>query len=219
MKSPRLFASAQLAGALLFFAAVTSRAENVRYEARPGSKVKIEGTSTVHDWSVESGIIGGSMEFESDFPIDPSKPDGEVKVTPKVNVKIPVRSLKSGKSLMDDIMHDAMKVKDYGQIEYTLKEMKAKDPNRKAGDPLQFDTKGDLTVAGVKRPIDMVVTMIPEGEKLKVTGTKGLKMTDYGIKPPAPSVGLGFIKTADDVKITFEWHTARKEEKKTASAQ
>jgi hypothetical protein len=44
-------------------------------------------------------------------------------------------------------------------------------------------------------------------------------MTEFGIKPPAPAIGLGLIKTGDDVKITFEWMTARKEEKKTASAQ
>ena len=36
-----------------------------RYEAQPtGSKVKVEGTSTLHDWSVESKLIGGYFEFD-----------------------------------------------------------------------------------------------------------------------------------------------------------
>ena len=196
---------------------LTLRADTIRYEARPGSKVKIEGTSTVHDWTVESGIIAGYIEFDSAAPFDPSKDSNDFKVTPKVEVSIPVSSLKSGKSLMDDVMHDAMKIKDFKKIEYTLKEMKPKE--HKAGEPLQFDTKGDLTVAGVKKEIDMLVTMAPiEGSKLKSTGSTDLKMTDFGIKPPAPSLGLGLIKTADEVKITFEWITAKKATK-TASAQ
>jgi polyisoprenoid-binding protein YceI len=220
MKSPRLFAGVGILAALFVFSAVSASAETLRYAASPrGSKVKIEGTSTVHDWTVESAIIGGAMELESNFPLDPAQAGGDVKVTPKVQVKIPVSSIKSGKALMDDVMHDAMKIKDFSQIEYTLDEMKAKNPERKAGDPLEFNTKGQLTVAGVKKPIDMVVSMVPQGDKLKVVGSKNLKMTDFGIKPPAPSLGLGLIKTSDDVKITFEWLTVRKDDKKTASAQ
>lgn len=207
-----------LVAAAAFLTTLASNAETIRYQARPGSKVKLDGTSTMHDWTVDSSIIGGYIEFDSNFPLDPSKPSTDLKVTPKVEVTIPVSSLKSGKSLMDEVMHDAMKMKNYTNITYTLKEMKLKE--RKAGDPLQFDTKGELTVAGVKKEIDMVVTMEPVApNKLKTSGAKTVKMTDYGIKPPAPAVGLGLIKTGDDVKITFEWMTARKDEKKTASAK
>ena len=46
--------------------------------------------------------------------------------------------------------------------------------------------------------------------KLKVIGTTALKMTDFGISPPAPDIGLGLIKTGDDVKLTFEWVTEQK---------
>ena len=217
MKFMRSILTAQLA-VILFATAMSASAETVRYEARPGSKVKIEGTSTIHDWTVQSAIVGGFMEFDSNFPLDPSKESADLSVTPKVQVNIPVRSLKSGKKLMDDVMHDAMNVKQHSNIRYKLTEMRAKP--RKAGDPLQFDTKGELTVAGVTKPIDMVVTMEPDGEgKLKSTGSKQLKMTDFGIKPPAPAVGLGLIKTADEVIVTFEWITARKEGKATASAK
>ncbi len=204
--------------AATFLTALGLQADTIRYQARPGSKVKLDGTSTMHDWTVQSGIISGFIEFDSNFPLDTSKPSTDLKVTPKVEVTIPVSSIKSDKSLMDEVMHDAMKMKDYPKIEYALKEMKPKD--RKAGDPLQFDTKGDLTIAGVKKEIDMVVTMEPIApDKLKVTGSKTVKMTDFGIKPPAPAIGLGLIKTGDDVKVTFDWMTARKDANKTASAQ
>ena len=201
-----------LVAALLLAGAVSLNAQ-VRYQASPGSTMKIDGTSTVHDWTVESKIIGGFIEFESDAALDASKTATDVKA--KVEVNVPVTSLKSGKKLMDEIMHDAMKVKDHKAVKYTLKEIKAQD--RKAGEPLKFDTKGDLSVAGVTKPIDMVVTLVPEGNKLKGTGSKQLKMTDFGIKPPSPAVGLGLIKTADEVTVSFEWNTVKKETKTAAA--
>ena len=212
MKVLRTFTSKPLVAALLLLGAVSLAAE-VRYQATPGSKMKLEGTSTIHDWTVEGGIIGGFIEFQSEEALDPSKTAGDVKA--KVEVSVPVTSLKSGKKLMNEIMHDALKVKDHKAITYTLKEIKPQA--RKAGDPLKFDTKGDVTVAGVTKPIDMVVTLVPEGNKLKAIGSKQLKMTDFGIKPPAPAVGLGLIKTADEVTVTFEWNTARKDTKTAAA--
>ena len=204
--------SRSLVAGILLLSAVMVSAE-VRYQASPGSKVKIDGTSTVHDWTVNGGIIGGFVEFESDAAIDPAQTSSDVKA--KVEVSIPVTSLKSGKKLMDEIMHDALKVKDHNAIKYALKEIKPQA--RKAGDPLKFDTKGDLTVGGVTKPIDMVVTLEPQGNKLRATGSKQLKMTEFGIKPPAPAVGLGLIKTADDVTVTFEWVTTKKAAKPTAA--
>ena len=201
-----------LIAAFALLGAVSLSAQ-VLYKASPGSKVKLDGTSTIHDWTVESGIIGGSIEFESAEALDPAKTPSSVKA--KVEVRIPSRSIKSGKKQMDDIMHDALKVKTATNITYTLKEIKAQPRN--VGQPLKFDTKGDLTVAGVTKPIDMVVTLTPSGEKLVATGSKQVKMTDFGIKPPAPALGLGLIKTADEVTVTFEWNTRKVA--KTASAK
>ena len=207
----RAFSAKSLVAALLIVGAVSAQAQ-VRYQATPGSTLKLKGTSTVHDWEVDGKIIGGFVEFQSAEAIDPAKTANDVQA--KVEVKIPVSSLQSGKKLMNEIMHDALKIKDHKEITYALKEIKPQA--RKAGDPLKFDTKGDLTVGGVTKPIDMVVTLVPEGEKLKATGSKQLKMTDFGIKPPAPAVGLGLIKTADEVTVNFEWLT-KKAATKTAS--
>ena len=204
MKVLLSISSKSLVAALLMFGIVSLSAQ-VRYQATPGSKLKLDGTSTIHDWTVESSIIGGFIEFESADALDPAKASGEVKA--RVEVNVPVTSLKSGKKPMDEIMHDAMKVKDHKNVKFVLKDMKAQP--RQAGQPLKFNTLGELTVAGVTKPIDLVVTLEPEGNKLKASGSKQVKMTDFGIKPPAPALGLGFIKTADEVTVTFEWNTRK----------
>ena len=202
-----------LLGLLLLTQILPASAETwIRYQGRPGSKLKLEGTSTIHDWTVEGKIIGGFLELESNFPLDSSaKPPADAKLNAKVEVDIPVTSLLSGKQLMDEVMYDAMKQKQYPKIQYRLKQISLK-PGAKAG-PLQFDAVGELTIAGMMRTNSMVVTIERvDPTRLKVKGESPIKMTDFGVKPPAPNLGLGLIKTGDDVKISFEWVTGKKAE-------
>jgi hypothetical protein len=50
------------------------------------------------------------------------------------------------------------------------------------------------------------VTIVPLGkDKIIISGTAKLKMTDFKIDPPAPNFGLGLMKCGDDIKIVFQW--------------
>src|ERR1041384_3880604 len=101
------------AGCCLVLAGTLQAQNTVLYKGQPrGSKVRIDGTSTIHDWSVEGELVPGSFEIDSSVQIDPTQQsiaglkDG--KVPAKGNVMIPVRSLKSGKTSMDNVMLEAM---------------------------------------------------------------------------------------------------------------
>ena len=199
LKSSVLFAA-------LFAAASLVAADLTKYEPRPGSRVTIDGDSTVHKWTVQSQIVGGSMELG----FDPQNPPAPGKVEAKVATTIPVRSIKSGKKPMDDIMHQTLKMQSAPRIEYRLTELTLKEAPKSPTAPLLFDSKGELAVAGVTNKIAMPVTMERlEGNKLKSTGSVNLKMTSFGMKPPAPKIALGLISTSDDVKVTFEWLTEK----------
>ncbi len=192
--------------ALAFVGAVSSQ-DLTKFQAQPGSKVKIEGTSTVHDWTVEGGIIGGGLELDSKFVGDPAKAQPG-KVPAKVEATIPVRTIKSGKKSMDDIMHAAMKQPQHPQIKYRLTELTLKETPKSAEGPFIFDSKGELSVAGVTNKVAFPVTMTRvDKNKMKTTGATNVKMTSFGIQPPAPKIALGLISTGDDVKIAFEWNT------------
>jgi len=187
-------------------------AETVAYKGMfRGSSMKIDGTSTVHDWTVESKLISGEMELEGDFPSDlnvDSVPD--ITGKPKVDVKISCRSLKSGKSVMDQVMLTAMKADDHPWINYSLKSLTPSKAERKTGDPLGYDAAGDLTVSGVKKEIKMPVTISPTEKGLQIEGKVKVKMSDFGIDAPAPKIALGLIKTGDEVDLTFVWQTQKK---------
>ena len=118
---------------------------------------------------------------------------------------------------MDNVMYEHMKQKDHPSIKYHLLNLAPKT-GAAAGPTTQFDAQGELTIAGVTRTNTMPVTFERiDKSKIKVKGTIALKMTDFGIKPPSPP-GLGLlIKTGDEVKLSFEWTTAKSE--KTAEAK
>ena len=167
------------------------------YRGVPGSSVKIAGTSTVHDWVVDSQLIGGSMELNGDL----AKPG---KVDAKAKALISVRSLKSGKKAMDDVMQAAMNETEHKRIEFNLKELISE------GD-MKFKATGDLTVSGVTKEVKFPVTMEKvDASKMKVKGELDTKMSDFGIKSPSPKIAGGMIKTGDEVKITFVWNTKKR---------
>jgi polyisoprenoid-binding protein YceI len=181
----------------------------VRYDAQPtGSKAKIEGTSTIHDWSMESSVIGGFMEVDANFPASALTDPNAAR--PKVEVFLPVRAFKSYAKRMDEVMQEHMEEPKFKRIEYKLIELKPKSAPGTTG-PLQFEAVGLLTVHGVTRTNTMPVTIEKLDGKIKVTGKTPLKMTDFGVKPPAPTIlGMSPIKTGDDITVSFEWLTARR---------
>jgi len=197
------------AGFTLALMAAPLRAEDpITYRGWPiGSKVKLDGSSNVHDWSMEGAIISGKFIVPAGVTLDSTQAaiagasDGKLAAT--ADVTIPVTSMKStGMSGLDEAMQDAMKAPEFPLIKYHLTDMTLKGTHA-ANSPFQFDTKGELTVCGVTNKINMVVT-IENGDKgkLKISGVTPLKMTDFKIKPP---VKLGVFRTVDDIKISFDW--------------
>ena len=196
---------------LTLAAALAARAQMTSFAAQPtGSKVKIDGTSTIHDWTIEGGIIAGTLELDSKFVADPTtaKPG---KVAAKVEVSIPVRTLKSGKTSMDNVTFQAMSMTNYPKIEYRLSELTLKETPKSANGPFNFDSKGLLIIKGTTNSVTFPVTMTRSGTALKTSGTYKMKMTDYKVPPPAPKIfGIPTIKTGDDVTLSWDWATQQK---------
>ncbi len=197
-------------GLALTLLAFTAHADVTRYNGSPrGSKVRVEGTSTFHDWEMEGTIIAGFIEFPVGINLDPAQttiPDLAV----KAQASIPVRSVTSNKPTMDGLMQETMNEKQFKKIEYKLTDLKFKAPHE-TGKPFDFDATGELTIAGSTNKITFPITIERIGiDRLKIAGTTSLKMTTYGIKPPAPNIGLGLMKCGDDLKIIFEWSLTEK---------
>jgi polyisoprenoid-binding protein YceI len=209
-----------LAGLLLMAATtvVTAQTGSDHYKGQPtNTTVTIQGTSTAHDWEMKGSLIGGSLEVPAGTSFDPAQAtipglkDGALTAT--VVARIIVTTIHSMAdhmaSVMDGLMQDALKAPNFPRIEYHLTELKLKDGHA-AGKPFEFDAKGDLSIAGVTNKVSFPVSIVAlDKNVIKITGTTKLKMTDYGVKPPAPSFGLGLMKCGDEVTILIEWTLAK----------
>ena len=193
----------------------------VRYAAfsRPGltNLVRIEGTSTVHDWQVEGRLIGGSAELGTGLPPHSGAQALPGTVDAKVNVFIPVRSLKSVEKdgspysdAMDEIMYGKLRDQANKRITYTLTSLTLKEQPHEMTDPYQYEATGKLAVAGVTNVIIMPVAVLPDpAGRIQFAGSVKVKMTDFKITPPSPSFGGVSIKTGDEVTLSFVWWVNR----------
>lgn len=203
---------------LLALGVAAHAAEPTKFFARPGSKVRIEGTSSMHNWQVESSLIGGSLEAGDNFPTEPGAQVKAGKVEAKAETFVTARSLKSLKAdgtpysdPMDKIMHEKLKAEEQPKLVFKLKELTLKEAAAAKDAPYKLEATGDLLVGGQTKTVTMPVQVLPLGDgKLKISGTVGVKMTDFKIEPPAPALAGGLITTGDDVKIIFDWNVAQK---------
>jgi hypothetical protein len=204
-------ATSLLALTITLGATLAASAQMTTFSAQPtGSKMKIDGTSTFKDWSMESGIIAGTLELDSKFVSDPTKAQPG-KVPPKAEDTNPVRALKSTSTGMANVAHQALNQTNFARIQYSLTELTLKEAPKNANGPFTFDSKGKLAIRGKTNDVAFPVTMTRNGNALKTSGTYKLKMSDYGIPPITPNIPLmGFIKTGDEVSLTFDWATQQK---------
>jgi polyisoprenoid-binding protein YceI len=199
---------------LSLFGALSAIAASTKLTPRGGSKMRIEGTSTAHDWQSESGIILGSLEVGPNFPLEPGQKVNPGKVDVKGEAKVKVTSLKSKKEngdyyddKMDDKMYNMMSYTNHPDIVFTIKELTLKEPAKDASSPYVYDAKGELEVAGVTNAISFPVKVLPLGEKagdtrVKISGQAAVKMSQFGMEPAKLIL---VVKTGDDVTIKFDW--------------
>jgi hypothetical protein len=215
-------AAAGASGVAVAVAAPVVLGPLVRYTAFSGagltSVVRIEGTSTIHDWQVEGHLIGGSAEFGPGFASPPGAEAAAGPVEAKVSVFIPVRSLKSVEKdgrpysdAMDEIMYGKLREPVNKRITYTLTALTLQEQLPGVTGPFLYEAAGNLCVAGVTNAITMPVTVLadPSG-RIQLTGSVKVKMTDFKIDPPSPTLpGGAAIKTGDEVTLKFAWWAKR----------
>jgi polyisoprenoid-binding protein YceI len=184
-----------------------------RLGAKSGSRMRIEGTSNIHDWQVEGSLIGGFIEVADNFPLEPGSVVKPGKVDVKCEAFVTTHSLTSREkdgdaysTKMDDVMYEKLLVETNKRITFHLTEFVLTETAKDKSAPYVYEAKGQLAVAGVTNDIAFPVNVLPQGgedKKIKISGTAQLKMTQFKIQPPSPKFLP--IKTGDDVKIIFDW--------------
>lgn len=148
----------------------------------------VDGTSTLHDWTVESKSATGVLVMQEDG-------------IASVSVQVPVRSLESGKSGMDRRMYDALESRNHDTITFTSNEITLADDKRSGV------AKGQLTIAGQTRDHEVPFTLTGDGNSWKFTGSSDFTMSKFDIDPP--TAVMGTIRTGDAIVVRFEIATRK----------
>lgn len=169
----------------------------IRVPVRADSRLWLEGSSNVRDWTCKAGTMEASIDFES----GKSSHKLDASSVRRVRVKVPVRKLKCGDRHMEAQMYTALKAPKNPAEGFITAEF---DNLAGGGESLTpIEVAGKLTIAGVQRAVTMTVMndRMPDGTH-RARGTVPILMTDFGIKPPRPWGGI--LKTANKVLIQFE---------------
>jgi polyisoprenoid-binding protein YceI len=194
-----MLASRLSAAALLLITTTSAAQETARVAVAPESRLWIDGTSNLHGWTCKAEKLEAAVELDkaaaAQLAIAPPK------ALKRVEVKVPVKSLKCGHGGMDNNLYKALNADASPDISYIMATFEVVPGEAK--DTFTLKTVGSLTVAGKENQVAMDVTAsrLPDGT-VKATGMVPIKMTDYGIKPPTAIFGR--LKTGDEVKVSFE---------------
>jgi polyisoprenoid-binding protein YceI len=152
------------------------------YKILPGSQIKVNGTSNIHDWAM------AATGFTCDAQITEQGQDISA-----LTFTLPVKNLKGKEDLLNTRAHKALKAEQHNKITFKLTSATTV-PQQKV-----VKATGQLIIAGVTKEIPVQVSYLENGDEIMFTGSRKLKMSEFKVDPP--SFMMGALKVADEVTI------------------
>lgn len=148
---------------------------------------KASGTSTLHDWQ----LISKQAEGKLGIFIESNKITGISFLT----VTLPVISLKSGKSAMDESAHKTLKHIEFPTINFEFTEFVSSTTQT-------VKIKGQLNIAGNSQEITLEITYKLFDGIIRLSGSTSVTFSQFNIDPP--TTAFGTVKAGDKIKIFFD---------------
>jgi len=163
----------------------------VRYAVAPGSRFRIDGTSTAGAWSCAASEVAGAADV----------PEGGAAVTAEVTVSL--GSFDCGVARMNRDFRDALGAAAHPTIRFALDRAELLATEERPGAWVPVRAIGRLRLAGVER----TVAIAAEGRRLgdgrvRLRGTHPMRMTTFGVTPPSGMLGL--VRARDAVVVAFD---------------
>ncbi|HEX5868822.1 MAG TPA: YceI family protein [Longimicrobium sp.] len=173
-----------LAGMIALPALLAAAAVPLSFQT--GSRVWVSGTSTVRSWRCESTQLTGNAQAAGTELSQVAQSSGEI--------TIPLSSLDCRNGTMNGHMRNALKAGDHPTLRFRATSVAVTPEGA-------VRMTGPLTIAGQSREVTINGTAARQNGRLRVTGSKQINMTEYGVTPPRlmagtmrvnPAVTVGF---------------------------
>jgi polyisoprenoid-binding protein YceI len=163
---------------------------------QPESKLWVTGTSNVRDFECAATAL--TIDVLSVPGAVAVIAAGEKGVT-SVAVRVPAAQLDCKNGKMNSHMQKALKSAESPEIAFDLTSYEL----AAVATGVKVTLTGDLTLGGTKKPITIKADVSPaDGDALKVTGTKDITLSEFGLK--APTLMMGTLKVSDVVQVHFD---------------
>lgn len=185
--------SIPLAALLLLMLAGWHSNTTTRFVLTEASTLWVTGTSSLHDWQCDAAQVDGWLDAEV----------GETLTgIPVAEITVRSDALECKNGTMNKKTRNALDADKNSTIRFKLTKAEVVPGT---GNVFSVKATGQLTIAGVMRPITTTVAgkVMADGQ-VRLTGALPITMSDYGIDPPTAL--LGTLKTGDDVVVHFEVH-------------
>lgn len=175
---------------LLLSTAFNSIAQ-INYKATAAT-VRLDGTSTLHDWT----MVSDKPICEAAFTFNGIN----LASLTSLEFTVPVESLKSDSKGLNKNAYKALNAGSYPVITFVsgFANIHSQSSNGYA-----ISAKGKLTISGVTKDVWVVAiaTVNPSDNSIITTGTFKIKMSEFKVE--RPSVMFGSVKAGDEVTIKF----------------
>lgn len=161
------------------------------------SRVTLSGTTNINTFECvsDSAIPGGYLVADL-------LPGSNAIFFSDATLPLKVNSFDCGNRLMNKDLHQALGGSLSPFIKITLKEVRPVT-SVKRSNAGKIRAEVTITINGKTKHTDLVVDYRTNNNySYTITGTKQLKMSDFGITPPSPAMGL--VKVRDQVDIIFD---------------
>lgn len=165
------------------------------------SRLWLEGRSNINRFSC------AARQYQLQARLQ-SPPIGDIAEAPTADglflaLDIPVNDIRCGKDRMDRDLKNALKAERHAYIRFVLRDARLLSAPTAERPSYHLQVQGDLTVAGVTRPISFEADgyRLADG-RLQAVGQAAIQMTDYGVKPPTGLWGL--IRAHDRLDVHFD---------------
>jgi YceI-like domain len=203
-----LIAGLVLIFSFIFFDIIVPQSKSdIEYITLPRSRIWIDGSSTVNEFSCSTsevngvGYLGGNKAADSmDVKNDSAT----------VNITVNVKTFDCGIDAMNDDMYNAMKYKVHPEIKYKLlSAMIINNPDSASTNKIMLNTYGELTIAGVTNKVNILISVYSLKDDIyHLVGAKQLSMHDFDITPPSHFFGI--IKAHDQLVVHFDLYAKEK---------
>jgi polyisoprenoid-binding protein YceI len=176
---------------LLTISTVALLNAQVKYHATH-TKISVAGTSTLHNWDMESEKANCDISFNFD--------GANITGVSSLLFTVQAESLKSDSKGLDKNAYKALKSSKYPDISFSsnFANIRSNGPNSYV-----ISAKGKLTISGVSKEVWLaaVSTVNPSDMSIQTIGSAKFKMTEYSVEPP--SFMFGAMKTGDEITVKF----------------